>query len=708
MVSDPVLHRSSWHRWLLGAGGLALVAAMTLRDQNLYAALFADEWSYSSYSRLGAIHEAKLPSYLYLWIFRLTNQCGSEFLDCARVLNALLLLAALPLIYRVLRPYTRPALAALLALASLAAPVNSFAAYFMPESMYYLLFWVLAVAVLRPYAASPLRYGLTAGSILGLMCLVKLHAVFMAIGFGIFIAADALWPGQRERLRPALIVLTTSAAAFLAVRFGLGYLLAGPGSLSLLGQYYQGQAQGNIGQQSLQVMAANLFTSARGHALALSLLFGPLLVPTLLLVLRTGGDEASARTRSAALFALTTLASLAAMTVYFTASMGANENIGRLHLRYYDFCFPLLLLAPLAWRGLLPATAWRRRAAWAIALVLAAITLYAGAHGLTSYSPAPGDSPELLWTLKRQWLALAVGMIGAAACVAWPAILDWRRPRLAALGYYALVVALGAGAVTVSVRNARFPTAYAQAGQWLRDQHPQWIARSQFLGRDVAGLFKARFYADSLAITAHVIEPGHDATDAVDWRRDTAIVFDGLSLPEGRYARKQTHDGFTVYWLEHDDAIDLRQAEPAFVRAMRGLSHPEPFGRWSDGPQVTIELDREVSGSVRVMIEAAAFGPNAGQTTVVRLGTVERSTSFDSTSVRRTLEFCNVPPTRELVIRIAQPTSPQALGISQDRRQLGLALTQLQLRRLGPGRPQADCPQCSPRSSAKNEAPGSR
>ncbi|QQP97252.1 glycosyltransferase family 39 protein [Lysobacter enzymogenes] len=565
MASAPRFSSAPWHLWLLGAGGLALLAAMALRDQNLYAALFADEWHYSAYSRLGPVADSKLPSYLYLWIFRITNQCGDEFLDCARALNAVLFVAALPLIYRVLRAYAPPLTAAALAVVCVAAPVNSYAAYFIAESMYFLLFWLLAVAVLRPYAGRPLAYGLSAGAILGAMCLVKMHAVFLAVGFGAFVIADALWPGRRGRIRPALIVAAASAAAFLAMRFGLGYLLAGANGFDLLGAYYRGQERSNFGLQPLPQLAGNLLFSASGHVLALSLLFAPLLVPALPLLLAPRQDEAAERRHSALLFALAIFAALVAITAYFTASMAGNEVVGRLHLRYYNFCLPLLLITALAWRGPAPGAARQRRALWASALALAGISLFAGAYGLRWFSPEPSDAPELAWVLGRPWLSAAVGVLSAAACLGWVAFKDVSRARLAALGCYVLVVVLGAGAIAASIRHARTISPYIEAGQWLHAQGPQAVARSQVLAADLVGSFKARFYADSLELAVAWVAPGEDAVAKIDWTRDTVVALDGLTVPDGRYARRQVHPGFTVYWLKpqpSEPALPARLSAP--------------------------------------------------------------------------------------------------------------------------------------------------
>ena len=166
MKLDQPTRFNHWNA-VLALGAVAVLAAIITRDTGLYASVFGDEWTYSSNSRLAPIADAKIPSYLYLWIFRLTNQCGADFLSCARWLNAIFFVAAAPFIYAVLKPYTSPGKAVALTLVAIAAPANSFATLFMPESLYFFMFWVLSFVALRPYAARPWRYAVQCCTVLG-------------------------------------------------------------------------------------------------------------------------------------------------------------------------------------------------------------------------------------------------------------------------------------------------------------------------------------------------------------------------------------------------------------------------------------------------------------------------------------------------------------------------------------------------------------
>ena len=80
------------------AGLVLALLYMLQRDMGLYPTIFGDEWTYSSSSRLMLYKDALLPSYLYFSLYGLTSGCGDSFLDCSRIINAILFVAAAPFI----------------------------------------------------------------------------------------------------------------------------------------------------------------------------------------------------------------------------------------------------------------------------------------------------------------------------------------------------------------------------------------------------------------------------------------------------------------------------------------------------------------------------------------------------------------------------------------------------------------------------------
>lgn len=115
----------------LAAAVLLIFVYLVLRSTGLYPLVFADEWAYSSAARLLPAAQAIVPSWLYLWLFGLTSACGNGFLDCARIVNALLFVASAPFLYQLARQVASERVAAVVTVLSLLAPVNSYTAYFM-------------------------------------------------------------------------------------------------------------------------------------------------------------------------------------------------------------------------------------------------------------------------------------------------------------------------------------------------------------------------------------------------------------------------------------------------------------------------------------------------------------------------------------------------------------------------------------------------
>src|SRR5690606_14161442 len=126
-------------------------------------------------------------------LFKGTSSCGVAFLECARLINALLLVGAMPVIYLVARPYAGRGLSFVVTWLSVLGPFNVYTAYFMPETLYFLGFWVFAWYVLVVgERLKPWAFGGGSGAILGLMMAVKFHAVFLLAALFAYIFVYAL------------------------------------------------------------------------------------------------------------------------------------------------------------------------------------------------------------------------------------------------------------------------------------------------------------------------------------------------------------------------------------------------------------------------------------------------------------------------------------------------------------------------------------
>lgn len=673
------------------AAGLALLFVyLCLRNAGLHPTIFSDETAYSSFSRLIPFSEATVPSYLYFALFSTTNSCGDGFLDCARFLNTVLYLGAAPFIYLTARRVMRPALACACALVSVAGPANLYTLYFMPEASYFFCFWVLSWSVLRYHEAPGVLRALASGALLGILTLVKMHGLFVIPALVLFLA----WSGFARRatvqnwlvqtLRDVLLVLAAAAA----VRFGLGYLLAGANGLNLFGTLYRDQAGNSpmAGKSLVQLLVTTLGI-LRGHLMGLLVLFG---VPLAALLATAGTrplrDSLPAPTRALAVYMVLMVASLVAVTVLFTLSVSGTgfDTDQRLHMRYYDFTLPLLTLFAAALVE--TATAPGRRLAVALALVLGAALAYTAWRLKLDYTPLIADSPALHGlSLFPQFLPLFCGL-AALNLLVWA--YDQRRGTLAFVFFVLPVFAAGgATALSRETRWAIYTDAWVSGAKFARSYlTPAALDSVTVVGASVPGLYKAKFYLSSPGIRMHEV-PDTEKFDLASFpTKDWLLVVGTFKAPPERVARSVEGNGFTLLKPKRPTPAGAQMVDFAQelsdegVLRNSGLSGAEGFGRWSDAKTVELELAQALPKALGMELKLYAFGPNAGQQVTVTIGKQERTFTAPAELTTVKLDFDTDGTERVIRITVPQPMSPKQLGAGEDQRPLGLALSEMILR----------------------------
>lgn len=661
-----------------------LLLYLSARNTGLYPAVFADEWYYSSIARLMPLSAATVPSYLYLALFGTTNACGDAFLDCARGLNALLFVGAAPLVYAVARRAAPPAAALLIALAAALGPFNVYTAFFMPESGYFFTFWLLTWCVLRYCELPGARRALVAGLAFGMLSLIKLHALFLLPAV-LPVLFHGRWraPGTRaERLRGALLDVAAMLATAAAVRFGVGYLVAGTDGLSLTGSLYAAQSEyAAAHRKPPALLLALAWSNLRGHAMALALLFGVPLAALLGFGLSPAARRAAPAAAPLALYTALTLLALLATTVLFTASVSGNgpsETMSRLHMRYYNFALPLLAI--FAATGLADGGGDGRRARLAAALPVAALLAYGLLRLAADFTPFYVDSPELLGLTAKAWVLRTAGALGLAALAAWV----WQPRRGAQLFLWALLPLLtvaGALKINADLGQARHPDVWNRAGLYARDHlGAAELDGMTLVGADGAGLFKAKFHIDRLGPQLLSL-PAGAALDLHTLRESGWLLFVGDYAAPPYAVLRARQPGFSLYEQVaplHPRRVDFRAAKLAPVlAATEGLGDAEDWGRWSGGKLVTLRFAAPLPARLTLRLSGRAFGPNAGRDIAVRIGGRERALRLTGDWSRQVLRFDNDGGEDTITLTVPQPVSPRALGLGDDGRELGIALTGL-------------------------------
>ncbi|WP_296258787.1 MULTISPECIES: ArnT family glycosyltransferase [unclassified Pseudomonas] len=656
--------------------------ALLLKNNGLFPFVFADEYTYSRYSRLEPLSHSLIPGYLYLGVYSLTNHCATDFLGCARLFNALFFVGAAPFIYWVARRVTSFRTALLITFCAMAAPINIYTAHYMPEAFYFFSFWVFVWALSRARVERWQDWAGT-GLVLGCSALVKPHSMLIVPAVLIYIGYLSASARER-RLATSLRNIGAFLLAALVAKFALSLMLAGPTGLTFFGPSYNKIASSTTsGWDRVIELATLALQSLNGHILALCLIVGlPLAVALNLGASALGAHQRVDASRRLAILAVLLIANLLPVVALFSASVinsSVFESITRLHMRYYDFMFPLLWIVVASRLGdNHAATAMKWRAVLGTLIVVP--TLYALYTHMVPYQPSIIDSPELRGlTVNTPTFYL----IGAAALIALGSWVYSARLGAALFVYCAmpLGVLLPNVWVTLEQRAHLVPDVYDRAGQFARAYlTPEQRGQVVVIGTDMGGMLKASFYMDNPDIThAQVTEDNHYDFKGLPLNK-TWVLSIGPYVPYANGRLQVIMPGFALTHVENGPDLDLRQPLPAAsVSRSEGISAPESGGVWSVGPQVRLDFTKPLPDRFRLHLRALAFGPNVGQRFSVHAGSAVQVLTPTDQMQDYVFDIDNHLRASSIRIDVPQPTSPAQLGLSADGRLLGIALQRLSI-----------------------------
>ena len=670
---------------LLALALCILFAWLLQRSLGLYPGIFADEWYYSKMARLMPLGEAIVPSYLYLWLFGFTSSCGNAFLDCVRIGNALLLVGAAPFLYLIACRVMRPALAALATLMCLLAPFNLFSAMFMPETAYYFGFAVLSWLLLTRVHWRPAALAASAGLVLGMMSLVKVHALFLLPAVSLFLIGAGWLQAPRTRwLRAGLAGALLAVGAAFAVKLGLGYLLAGEPALGILGSFYGHTASANAGK-SLATLASAAFINGRGHLMALALLLPlPMAILLLLAIGRRTRQALPPAVARLALYTLLTLGATAGVTVMFTASLAGITplEVLRLHLRYYSFTFPLLFILAAAAVDAHAALGSERRLRL-VAALLVGCAVVAAKLLLPLYVITDIDGPELAAIGIAHWTGWAIVALDLLVLGAWAAGSRLAAPLFLFLALPAML-ALGIHATSHYFERLRAGWPADRGGIAARDHVPPDERKLITVVSDsVMDAMRAQLHIDDkdsgmlVLADGAPIEPYH-----LPARRRWLLVMGEHALPDG-LAPVLKGDGFRLVRLAggFQPVASARLSGPIgpgqLLERAQGLSKPEPWGRWSDAGQVVLHFDRPLPKRLVVLLTGLAYADNTTLPFTMRVGDAQSSFRLAGSEQEVTLRFETDGAQRSLTIDVPRPTAPSSLGQWADDRLLGIGIAEI-------------------------------
>jgi phosphoglycerol transferase len=661
---------------------IVVFIALLFRNNAIYP-FIPDEYFYCKWSRLLPLEDAAVPDYLYLAIYRLTNIFGDEFLNSARILNALFFVAAMPFIYLIARQVSTRRTASIVALLAALGPINTYTAYYMPEALYFFSFWLLTWFILRLDNTFHLRSWCFAGILLGISSLIKPHALFLLPAIAVYILyvgrkKEGKW--ARQAIRNAIIFVAFAFAA----KFSIGYLLAGKAGLTIFGPNYTPYASRAISNVKYYFELLSLSTeSAKGHILAICLMFGM----SIAFAIKASFDSVLSKEETRpghriAVYALLVLVSLIPVVVLFTAVVPEPP---RIHMRYYNFAFPLLLVTAAYQLSLERATNMLKRRA-IVALPIGVAILYAVYTFLGPYTPNIDDCPEF-FGFTYNWTVFYV-----LSGTSFLALALWVHSARAGAGifiYLLMPLAVGFSTYYASqeLRGRLAPDVFDRAGiftkQFLSNVSNDELSRLVIVGSGPIRMYGSALYLDNPNITFETIPEGaaYDLSKLAVGKEWILVIGDH-SLPENMCYQLQMND-FTLARPTCTTTVDFKKSSwPGVISSARGLSFAETSGTLSSGDVVTLEFSKPLPEKFALYLVARAFGPNVGKEFVAHVGDSAIRFTLAASLEETVLEFNNPEKSKIIKIDVPSPCSPKELGLSHDTRKLGMTLMELRIEAL--------------------------
>ena len=681
MFANDTADRTAW-LWVAVAV-FVTAFSLSIRSAGLYPflAFAGDEYVHSMLARFTPASEASIPSYLFASIYGTTNLCGDQFLTCARILNAFLFSLSIPLVYLICSKFCSRRLALFVAIILAIGPINSYTAYFTPESPYYVAFLCVALVVLcGPLASVSLTWGMV-GLALAFAALIKPHAMFLlpAIAGCAFFGQDTNFR-VKDGIRAAAYLIL----AFFVTKFVLGFLLAGWSGLSFFGSRYGVWLKEvpNSGNESLSHVLKLAFENGVGHLLALSLLFGTVISEIFYIAItRNGKSTSSLSLKRLILINIFVFTSLPLFVSLFTASIaGATEfeNNNRIHMRYYNFAFPLLITLAAA-----QLTHVRRRMnndenIWlraAIGVPIGLLILYALITRLQPYAPGFVDSPELRGYTANFLIYCILATLSLFS------VLVWIYSRFHGLSvflfmFFPLAIVLSSYNINNELREGIFPDVWAKASFFAKSHlTDEELGRTVVVGSDITGMSKTLFMLGNPTSSVNLISKGseydvsHVPGDA-HW-----FLLIGDNPIKGPVLHRVSIDGVNLILAGADVFLDFRQSSwTGLVSSTKGLSLPEDWGSWSNESEVLLEFTGPLPKHFRLRMLARAFGPNVGQKFTAGIGESSYQFRLGGVNEEVVIEVRNPASAGTIRIDVPLPTSPLSLGTSSDDRKLGIGL----------------------------------
>lgn len=699
----------------------SIFVVILMRNSALYPSVFADEHIYSSSSRLFPIEQSSVSNYLYLKVYSFTNICRDGFLSCARIINCLFFVGAIPFIYQITKRSSNKNIARWVCILVMLSPINIYTAFFMPEAMYFFSFWLLAWYLLLYVQDTKWINASILGILIAFCSLIKPHGFFLLIPTFVYLGFIARNEGMS--FYKFFFIITLISASFILFKFLLGYLLAGSAGLTLLGHTYsastgdflnavatQSGPPEALADQSLSSRLTLLlsgilnfqsnfwnflylwFLNLKGHVLSAFLLFGvPIFIFSKIFFELDPHKFARSRyCKNLALLSLIFVVFLILFSSLYSGLMGqasGERSIWRLHERYYNFTFPLFYIGVGAFISNSSTQALDGGKSYIfkqfyIALFLCLIIGWACMTSLHPYQPTSIDSPELRGFIANRYFFIGCSIASIILIIGILCRQFWAKWT-----YFFLMVPItlvvGSLYVNSNMWERVNPDSFDRAGIVAK----KLLSKSDIdqlvvVGENPIELSRVIFYLSNPHVISQTIKGGSVyETSMLPKGKTTALVMDRYSV-SNNFSNIRLFDGFSIVGGHNEIVVnfDAQHWPSKELISESGLfTPPEPWGAWSIGHKASMEFRQPLPEKFDLMLMARAFGPSIGKSFRIEVGGLSQNFTLGDEFEVRNIKVSNPAKSRIINIYIPAPASPKMLGIGDDERMLGIALREVKV-----------------------------
>ena len=637
------------------------------RNYGLYPSV-VDEYTYSLSSRLLPLGDVITPNYFYKLVFSFTNMCGSGWLDCARLINTLFYVASIPIIYLVAHKFVSDYMALLVAGLSIIGPMSSYTAYFMPESMYFLFFWLLILGLVQTDAMVSRKKILGIAILTGLLSLIKPHAFFLIIP--IFIFGIYIHLAQKKNIFIWFFkFITLFAIGIGTTKFLIAYYFSGISGLTFFGPSYNGVGKFIFSfafesSENLIKVLSVILRQIIGHWLALLLIYGlPICIAIEAILMnmqqiKVGKEITSSRKEQInfIVLALIFLLCMSGISAFFTAGLGVQieSEAARLHMRYYNFLLPLILIA-----GLLSGVDSSFKCKTLITLPLILGIGYALVTNYGILIPNYVDGPEMRGLSSNKTFFYSLITLNLIIVVIWI-----KKPKVALYFYlfllYPLYLLVSNHYINIELRNRIHISPYDKAAIFAA----QFLTKNDTSNLVMVGapsalgvLALSQIYIDNPKVAVKTIDEGstikrEDLESNIKW-----VSTSGDYTLDFPITYNFKGDGFQLFRIDGgDEVIDFSADRwPGLIHSLSGLGAAEAWGRWSRSKIVGIRFYKPLPRRFTLHIKASPYGDNLNRNFIVRVGQEEKKFSLQTNNQDVTINFENATNSNLIDIIVPSP-----------------------------------------------------